>query len=52
MGNVTISKEEYDSIMNRLEHSELENRILRGYLERLGVWPSEELMHIDDVKED
>ena len=52
MGNVTISKEEYDSIMNRLEHSEIENKILRRYLERLGVWPSEELMHIDELKED
>lgn len=38
--------------MDRLEQLELENQILRGYLERLGVWTSEELMHIDDVKED
>lgn len=38
--------------MDRLKELELENQILRGYLERLGVWPSEELMHIDDVKED
>ena len=38
--------------MDRLKELELENQILRGYLERLGVWPSEELMHIDDLKED
>ena len=38
--------------MDRLKELELENRILRGYLERLGVWPSDELMHIDDMKED
>lgn len=38
--------------MDRLKELELENQILRGYLERLGVWPSEELQHIDDLKED
>ena len=48
---VTIS-DRGNIFMDRLEQLELENRILRGYLERLGVWPSEELMHIDDVKED
>ena len=37
--------------MDRLEQLELENQILRGYLERLGVLPSEELRHVNDMKE-
>lgn len=38
--------------MDRLEQLELDNQILRGYLERLGVLPSEELRHVNDMKED